>query len=41
MMKGTLCLKKGSVPFQNDLETTLGHCGLHLSYRKIAYEQEL
>ena len=23
MMKGTLGLKKGSVPFKNDLETTL------------------
>ena len=24
MVKGTLGLKKGSVPFKNDLETTLG-----------------
>ena len=25
-MKGTLGLKKGSVPFKNDLETTLNAC---------------
>ena len=34
-MKGTLGLKKGSVPFKNDLETTLLITIKMLSYRQL------